>query len=163
MGKIQNRSKQRVLFLFVILAVLVLERADAVGKAGCGSFYQESSCREDCGSCGQPCCTLEWEIGIDLSSLPFLFCLLRLLLILCSIMSSCDAFGSLCLFKLTLSFPTSQHSQQQRCAIGSCLAYSMLRQMQAILWILVSSHGDERVFTHMLRSGRRKWTQKECE
>lgn len=59
--------------------------------------------------------------------------------------------------------PTSQPSQQQRCAIGSCLAYSMLRQMQAILWILVSSHGEERVFPHMLRSGRRKWTQNEYE
>jgi len=38
--------------------------AEAVGKAGCGSFYQDKSCREDCGSCGQPCCTLEWEIGL---------------------------------------------------------------------------------------------------
>jgi|OM-RGC.v1.023684195 hypothetical protein len=25
----------------------------ALGEAGCGTFYQDQSCREDCGSCGQ--------------------------------------------------------------------------------------------------------------
>jgi hypothetical protein len=43
---------------------LAPQPAMTVGKAGCGSFYQDKACREDCGSCGQPCCVLEWEIAL---------------------------------------------------------------------------------------------------
>jgi len=47
------------------LAALVLPpSARAVGTPGCGTFYQDKACREDCGSCGQPCCALEWEIAL---------------------------------------------------------------------------------------------------
>jgi len=42
---------------------LAPQLAAAVGVAGCGSFYQDKACREDCGSCSQPCCALEWEVG----------------------------------------------------------------------------------------------------
>ena len=56
---------RKVIVTGVVISILLApERAEAVGKAGCGSFYQDKECREDCGSCGQPCCTLEWEVGL---------------------------------------------------------------------------------------------------
>ena len=51
--------------LLLVAFGLAPQRAAAVGAAGCGSFYQDMSCREDCGSCGQPCCALEWEIALS--------------------------------------------------------------------------------------------------
>ena len=47
-----------------LAALLLPPSARAVGTPGCGTFYQDKACREDCGSCGQPCCALEWEIGL---------------------------------------------------------------------------------------------------
>ena len=49
---------------------LAPQQAAAVGAAGCGSFYQDKTCREDCGICSQPCCALEWEIGLCCGRAP---------------------------------------------------------------------------------------------
>lgn len=53
-----------VVAVVLLCIVLAPQLAMAVGAAGCGSFYQDKACREDCGSCGQPCCVLEWEIAL---------------------------------------------------------------------------------------------------
>mmetsp|Transcript_2552 Transcript_2552/g.5202 ORF Transcript_2552/g.5202 Transcript_2552/m.5202 type:complete len:196 (+) Transcript_2552:59-646(+) len=50
--------------LFCVLVLHLLGTLWAAGQPGCGSFYQDASCREDCGSCGQPCCVLEWELDL---------------------------------------------------------------------------------------------------
>jgi hypothetical protein len=61
----QRARKMRIAALVTALVGVGLapQPAAAAGAAGCGSFYQDKTCREDCGSCSQPCCALEWEVG----------------------------------------------------------------------------------------------------
>ena len=33
------------------------------GALACGTYYQDPQCREDCGSCGNACCALQWTIS----------------------------------------------------------------------------------------------------
>lgn len=51
---LRGLSRRGALGLLVALAVALggLIGVDGLGEAGCGTFYQDSSCREDCGSCG---------------------------------------------------------------------------------------------------------------
>eukprot|EP00960_Hanusia_phi_P014489 427543-Hanusia_phi.AAC.1 len=65
MTTMKRRQHVKVFISFLLtlcLALAFVSGTGAVGTAGCGTFYQEPWCREDCGSCGQPCCALQWTI-----------------------------------------------------------------------------------------------------
>jgi len=62
-GQIARKMRIAALVTSMVGVGLAPQPAAAVGAAGCGSFYQDKTCREDCGSCSQPCCALEWEVG----------------------------------------------------------------------------------------------------
>ena len=51
---LRGLSRRGALALLVALAVALggLIGVDGLGEAGCGTFYQDATCREDCGSCG---------------------------------------------------------------------------------------------------------------
>mmetsp|Transcript_57407 Transcript_57407/g.134814 ORF Transcript_57407/g.134814 Transcript_57407/m.134814 type:complete len:234 (+) Transcript_57407:46-747(+) len=63
-GRKRGKEGAAALSVCLLFSILCVGRVSSTGEPGCGSFYQDASCREDCGSCGQPCCVLEWELDL---------------------------------------------------------------------------------------------------